>query len=122
MKTTKIISLYLLVVFYLFMGSMHLIQTEEYLTMMPTWLPAQKVLIILSGIAEIILAALLIPVKTRATAAKLIVVMLVVFSFVIHIPESIGYYTTGNEKFIASIIRLPIQVLFIVWAWMFVKK
>lgn len=122
MKTGKRIVLYLLVAFYLFMGLMHFIQPEQYFAMMPAWLPAQKVLIILSGVVEIVLAVLLIPVKTRAIAAKLIIAMLVVFSFAIHVPESIGYYKTGNEKFVASIIRLPIQFLFIAWAWMFSKK
>lgn len=122
MKTVKIILLYLLVAFYLFMGSMHFIQPDQYFAMMPSWLPVQKVLIILSGIVEISLAVLLIPIKTRAIAAKLIIAMLVVFFFAIHIPESISYYKTGNEKFVASIIRLPIQFLFIGWAWMFAKK
>ncbi|WP_341899917.1 hypothetical protein [Fluviicola taffensis] len=122
MKIVKIIALWLLVAFYLFMGSMHFMQPEQYFAMMPSWLPAHTLLITLSGIIEISLALLLIPIKTRAIAAKLIVAMLVVFFFVIHIPESIGYYQTEDKKFIASIIRLPIQFLFIAWAWMFVKK
>ncbi|MBP9602009.1 MULTISPECIES: DoxX family protein [Flavobacteriaceae] len=122
MKTIKIVLLYLLVTFFLFMGSMHFIQPEQYFAMMPSWLPAQKTLIIISGIVEIFLAVLLIPIKTRAIAAKLIIAKLIVFLFAIHIPEGIGYYKTGNEKFVASIIRLPIQFLFIAWAWIFAKK
>ena len=122
METLKRILLYLLVLFYLFMGSMHFIQPEQYFAMMPKWLPAHKVLILLSGIVEIGLAVLLIPIKTRAIAAKWIIAMLVVFFFAIHIPESIGYYQTGNEKFVGSLIRLPIQFLFIAWAWMFSRK
>ena len=122
MKTVKIVLLYLLAAFYLFMGSMHFINSEQYFAMMPSWLPAHMFLISLSGIVEIVLAVLLIPIKTRVIAANLIVVMLVVFFFTIHIPESIEYYRTGNQKFITSMIRLPIQVLFIAWAWMFAKK
>ena len=122
MNTVKIVLLYLLVAFFLFMGSMHFINPEQYFEMMPSWLPAQKLLIILSGSVEIVLAVLLIPIKTRAIAAKLIIAMLIVFFVVIHIPESIEYYKTGNEKFVASIIRLPIQFLFIAWAWVFAKS
>lgn len=122
MKTVKIVLLYLLVAFYLFMGAMHFVNPQQYFAMMPPWLPAHSFLISLSGIVEIALAVLLIPVKTRPIAAKLIIAMLVVFFFAIHIPESIGYFQTGNEKFMASIIRLPIQFLFIAWAWMFAKK
>lgn len=122
MKTAKIILRYLLVAFYLFMGTMHFVNTDQYFSMMPPWIPAHLFLISFSGLVEIVLAIMLIPIKTRALAAKLIVAMLVVFLFVIHIPESIAYYQTSNEKFIASIIRLPIQFLFIAWAWMFTKK
>ena len=122
MKTVKIVLLYLLAAFYLFMGSMHFINSEQYFAMMPSWLPSHMFLISLSGIVEIVLAVLLIPIKTRVVAAKLIVVMLVVFFFTIHIPESIEYYRTDNQKFITSMIRLPIQILFIAWAWMFAKK
>ncbi len=122
MKTVKIILLYLLVAFYLFMGSMHLITPEQYLAMMPSWLPAHSLFITLSGVAEIALAILLIPVKTRALSATIIIAMLLIFFFAIHIPQSFDYYKTGNEKFIASLIRLPVQFLFIAWAWMFTKK
>jgi uncharacterized membrane protein len=122
MKTVKKIAFYLLVAFYLFMGAMHFLKPEQYFAMMPSWLPAHSILISLSGILEIALAIALIPIKTRAITAQIIIAMLVVFLFVIHIPESIGYYKTGNEKFTASIIRLPIQFIFIAWAWIFAKK
>jgi uncharacterized membrane protein len=122
MKTIKIILLFLLVAFYVFMGSLHFMQPEQYFAMMPSWLPAQNILIILSGIVEIVLAVLLIPIKTRSLAAKLIIVMLVVFLVAIHIPQSVDFYQTSNEQFITSILRLPIQILFIAWAWMFAKN
>ena len=122
MRLLKIILLYILIAFYLFMGSMHFIKPEQYFQMMPSWLPLQLLLIVLSGVVEIVLAVLLIPTKTRAISAKLIIAMLIVFLFAIHIPQSIDYYKTGNQNFVASILRLPIQFLFIAWAWMFSKK
>lgn len=122
MKKVKTILLYLLVTFYLFMGAMHFINPKEYFLMMPSWIPTPYFLISLSGLIEIALAILLIPIKTRAIAAKVIIIMLVVFLFTIHIPESVNFYQTGNDKFVMSIIRLPIQFLFIAWAWMFTKK
>lgn len=122
MKVVKILLLYLLVVFYLFMGTMHFIQSEPYFAMMPSWLPEKKGLLILSGVTEIVLALLLIPSRSRSTAARLIIVMLVVFLLIIHIPESMGYYQTNSDQFIRSIVRLPTQFLFIAWAWLFAKK
>jgi uncharacterized membrane protein len=122
MKKFKKVLLYLLVVFYVGSGLMHFVSAEQYYFMMPSWLPFHDLLIYLSGLAEIGLGLLLIPTQTRAFAAKLIVVMLLVFFFVIHIPQSIDFYQTNNEFFLASIIRLPIQFLFIAWAWLFAKK
>jgi uncharacterized membrane protein len=122
MKTVKIVMLYLLVAFYLFMGSMHFVNPSQYLVMMPSWLPEPTFLISLSGIVEIALALFLIPLKTRVISAKLIMAMLLLFFLVIHIPESLRYYQIGNEKLTASLVRLPIQFLFIAWVWMFAKK
>lgn len=121
MKKVKIILLYLLAAFYFLMGLMHLIKPEQYNAMMPSWLPSHSLVILLSGVAEIALAVLLIPLKTRAMSAQLIIVMLLVFFFVIHIPQSVDYYRNGNENFTASIIRLPFQFLLIAWAWLFIK-
>ncbi|MCH6199531.1 DoxX family protein [Aquiflexum sp. LQ15W] len=122
MKTIKIILLYILVAFYLFMGSMHFINPNQYFAMMPSWLPSPTLLIYLSGVVEIALAVLLIPVKTRPYSAKIIIVMLLVFFFAIHIPQSIDYYQIDHPDFVASMIRLPVQFLFIAWAWLFTKK
>ena len=122
MKNGSNILRYLLVALFLLMGTMHFIMPEQYLAMMPSWLPAQLVLIYGSGLVEIALAVLLIPVKTRALAAKLIIAMLVIFLFAIHIPQSIDFYQTGNKNFVASLIRLPIQFLLIAWAWPFTKE
>lgn len=122
MKIIRSILLYLLVLFYLFMGSMHLVNPDQYFFMMPSWLPAHSILILLSGIVEIVLGILLVPIKTRAISAKLIIGMLIVFLFAIHVPQSIDYYKTGNQNFVSSIIRLPIQFLLIAWAWIFAKK
>ncbi|MFY7786767.1 MAG: DoxX family protein [Thermoflexibacteraceae bacterium] len=122
MKTIKVVSLYLLVLFYVGMGAMHLLYPKQYLAMMPTWMPAHIFLIYFSGIVEIVLGLLLLPLKTRVLSAKLIIAMLIVYFFGIHIPQSIDFYQTKNEGFVASIIRLPFQFLLIAWAWIFTQK
>jgi uncharacterized membrane protein len=116
MKIIKTLSLYLLATFYFGMGAMHLLKPKQYLTMMPSLLPAHKFLIYSSGIIEIVLAVLLLLTKTRAIAAKLIIVMLTVYLFTIHIPQSINFYQTENKGFVASIIKLLIQLILIYWA------
>lgn len=121
MKKIKVILLYLLVLFYVAMGVMHLLNPNQYLPMMPAWIPAHTFLIYFSGVVEIVLGVLLLPIKTRALSAKIIIAMLVVYFFAIHIPQSIDFYQTKNEGFVGSIVRLPFQFLFIAWAWLFVN-
>ena len=121
MKKIKVILLYLLVLFYVAMGVMHLLNPNQYLPMMPAWMPAHTFLIYFSGAIEIVLGMLLLPLKTRALSAKIIIAMLVVYFFAIHIPQSLDFYQTKNEGFVGSIVRLPFQFLFIAWAWLFVN-
>lgn len=121
MKKIKVILLYLLVLFYVAMGVMHLLNPNQYLPMMPAWMPAHTFLIYFSGVVEIVLGMLLLPLKTRVLSAKIIIAMLVVYFFAIHIPQSVDFYQTKNEGFVGSIVRLPFQFLFIAWAWLFVN-
>lgn len=121
MKKIKVILLYLLVLFYVAMGVMHLLNPNQYLPVMPAWMPAHTFLIYFSGVVEIVLGMLLLPLKTRALSAKIIIAMLVVYFFAIHIPQSLDFYQTKNEGFVGSIVRLPFQFLFIAWAWLFVN-
>jgi uncharacterized membrane protein len=122
MQIVKTILLYLLVAFYLFMGSAHLIAPAQYYAMMPSWLPMQTILIYLSGCIEILLAILLLFTKSRKNAAKAIIAMLIAFLILIHIPQSIGYYKTEHADFLLSIARIPMQFLLIGWAWLFTKN
>lgn len=122
MKKIKVILLYLLVLFYVAMGVMHLLNPNQYLPMMPAWMPAHTFLIYFSGVVEIVLGMLLLPLKTRVLSAKIIIAMLMVYFFAIHIPQSVDFYQTKNEGFVGSIVRLPFQFLFIAWAWLFVNE
>lgn len=107
--------------FYFGMGAIHIVGTDNYMSMMPSWLPFKTLLIYLSGFVEIILSVLLLPVKTRQISSRLIMLMLFVFLLVIHIPQSIGFYKSGDPHFVSSLIRIPIQFVLIFWAWMYAK-
>lgn len=121
MNLRKPVFLYSMAIMYMALGLMHLVKPTLYLAVMPAWLPFKMFLIYLSGVAEILLGALLIPVRTRMVSAWLIIVMLVVFFFVIHVPQAMEYYQTGNKHFIITLIRLPMQFLLIAWAWPYTK-
>jgi uncharacterized membrane protein len=102
-------------------GILHFIKPDFYLQLMPSWMPFPKVLVGLSGIIEMGLAILLLPVSTRKTSAWLIVCMLGVFFFTIHIPQTLLFYRTGNKLFLFSVIRLFVQFLLAGWAWLYTK-
>ncbi|MEY8868252.1 MauE/DoxX family redox-associated membrane protein [Meridianimaribacter flavus] len=108
--------LYLMAAIYVFAGFMHFIKPKMYMRIMPRYLPNHKLLVLLSGIAEIILGiALCIPIL-KTTAVYGIIAMLVVFLLV-------HFYMLSGEKASAGIpkwiliLRIPLQFVLMYWAW-----
>lgn len=108
--------LYLMAAIYVFAGFMHFIKPKMYMRIMPRYLPNHKLLVLLSGIAEIALGiALCIPVL-KTTAIYGIIAMLVVFLLV-------HFYMLSGEKASAGIpkwiliLRIPLQFVLMCWAW-----
>ena len=101
---------------YVFAGFMHFIKPKMYMRIMPRYLPNHKLLVLLSGIAEIALGiALCIPVL-KTSAVYGIIAMLVVFLLV-------HFYMLSGEKASAGIpkwiliLRIPLQFVLMYWAW-----
>ncbi len=108
--------LYLMAAIYVFAGIMHFIKPKMYMRIMPRYLPNHKLLVLLSGIAEIALGiALCIPVL-KTSAVYGIITMLVVFLLV-------HFYMLSGEKASAGIpkwiliLRIPLQFVLMYWAW-----
>ncbi len=113
---------WLMPVLYIVAGINHFINPDFYLNVMPPWMPEPLLLVYLSGVAEVLLGAGLIPKQTRKISAWLIIAMLVVFFFAIHIPMMIKYYGVDVKWFWISVVRLPIQVYLIWWAYKFTRN
>ncbi len=107
--------------FYVAAGINHFIHPETYQQIMPPWLPWHKTLIIVSGIYEIVSALFLVPLSTRRVAAWLIIILLIGV-FPANIQMMLNYYQEENPKLWISIVRLPLQLLLIWWAYGFTKK
>ena len=120
-KIVKQILFFFLIVFYLFAGYNHFATPSFYLPIIPPYLAAwAKEINIVSGIAEIILALLLIPKTTRPLAVKGIIIMLIAFipSHVYFIQK--GSFTLGSITItpVLSYVRLLIgQPILILWVW-----
>lgn len=103
--------------FYAFAGVMHFVKPKFFLYIVPPFFKNPKLIVDLSGLAEIILAIGLIYEGTRTYAAiGLIALLIAVF------PANI--YMAVGEKFqkISPWIRwgrLPLQFVLIYWAWLY---
>lgn len=116
------ISLYAMAALYTGAGINHFLNPGFYLSVMPAWLPYHDLANWSSGAAEIILGVLLLPEATRRFSAWMIIAMLTVFFCVIHIPMVFHFYGSDALMFWIAVVRLPLQVVLIRWAWKFARK
>lgn len=88
---------------------------------MPNYLGFHLELVYISGVIEIILGALLLVPKTqRFSAIGLVLLLIAVFPANIYMYQNAGNYPDMSK--LALLIRLPIQILLILWAGYYVKK
>ena len=89
--------LYAMACMYILAGIMHFIKPKMYMRIMPKYIPNHKLMVLLSGVAEIILGATLCFPSTKNAAIYGIILMLLVF-FTVH------FYMLSNEKASAGLI------------------
>jgi uncharacterized membrane protein len=115
MTTIRKISKYLLALFMVGAGSIHFINPDFYLKIMPPYLPLHLELVYLSGFCEIALGVLLLIPRFSRFAAWGIVALLIAVS-----PANIYVYQNQDilpAPPIIHFLRLPLQGLFILWAF-----
>ncbi|WP_035899259.1 MauE/DoxX family redox-associated membrane protein [Leeuwenhoekiella sp. MAR_2009_132] len=83
--------LFLMAAMYCFAGIMHFIKPKAYLRIMPRYLPKPKVLVCLSGLAEILTGIGLCFPETKNIAIWCIILMLTVFLLV-------HFYMLSSDK------------------------
>ena len=110
-----------MIVLYIVAGINHFWHPETYMQIMPPWLPWHKELVILSGVFEILLAFLLIFSTTRRFAAWGIIFLLLAV-FPANIQMLINFSNESNPNLWVAIVRLPLQILLIWWAYGFTKR
>lgn len=88
---------------------------------MPPYIPWHMEMIYASGIAETMLGILLIPVSTRKMAAWGIIFLLIAI-FPANINMMLNYLDEENPNLWITVLRLPLQILLIWWAYTFTKK
>lgn len=123
MNPLKISLRWLLALFMIAAGINHFISPDFYLRLMPNYIPVNLhgPAVFWSGVAEVILGALLlIPATSHLAAWGVIALLIAVF------PANIHGWLHSQELFgisrSAHFIRLPLQAVLIVWAWWFTRK
>ncbi|MGV3558345.1 DoxX family protein [Larkinella arboricola] len=111
------VSLYSIAAVYIVSGFLHFFRPEPYLRIMPPYIPYHSLMVLLSGIAELVLGVGLLFPATRSLAAwGLILLLIAVF------PANVYMATADKFASIPAWIRwgrLPLQAVLIWWAWRF---
>ena len=108
-------------VFYICAGVNHFWHPADYMKIMPAYIPFHSELVFISGVFEILCGLLLISIRTRRTGAWLTIILLIAV-FPANIQMAVNYYNENNPELWIAIIRLPIQIFFIWWAWIYTRK
>jgi uncharacterized membrane protein len=113
-----VLSLYFMAALYFIAGINHFIHPKAYMSIMPPYIPFPKELVFITGAMEIGCALLLLPSFSRRIAAWGIILLLIAV-FPANIQMSLNYYRENNPYFWLTLLRLPLQILLIWWAYKF---
>lgn len=117
----KKVSLYVMALLYIAAGINHFRSAEFYFKIMPPYMPHPFTIIYVSGFFESALGFLLLFKKTRRLAAWGIIALLVAV-FPANVQMLVNYLHENNPRLWVAIIRLPLQLPLIWWAYLFTKK
>ena len=117
----KALSIYLMSVFYIWVGVDHFRRPEWYEQIVPPFLPLKYELVLISGFFEMILGFMLLLPRARYIAGNgLILLLILVFPANIYLAYTNGA-ALGTSPIIAWV-RLPIQFIFIGLAYIHSKS
>jgi uncharacterized membrane protein len=125
MTRTKRALLWLMAAFYVFAGFNHFMNPRFYVAIMPPQLPNPEWLNVISGLAEIGLGVFLLEPRTRVLAAWGIIALLIaIFPANLYVATAnlgLPDLRPGTGNALVNYVRLPIQLLLIVWAWWYTR-
>lgn len=108
-------SRYLIAAIFILAGTLHFIKPGMYVRIMPDYIPSHRLMVYLSGVAEILGGAGLLLDQTRNWAAWGIILLLIVF-LTVHIDMPLEAYRKQDGLsvyFVALLLRIPLQFLLI---------
>jgi uncharacterized membrane protein len=118
---------YLMGTFYVLAGVSHFTQPGFFRQIVPPALPMPDLLVVVSGLAEIVLGALVMVPATRRMAAWGIIALLIAvwpanFYQALYNPTLLDPPAwMGQPTQPALLIRLPLQLVLMYWAWRYTR-
>ena len=118
---------YLMGAFYVLAGISHFTQPGFFRQIVPPALPAPDLLVVLSGVTEIVLGVLVMVPSTRRMAAWGIIALLIAvwpanFYQALYNPTLVDPPAwMGQPTQTALWIRLPLQLVLMYWAWRYTR-
>ncbi len=116
----KYFSLYAMALLYVAAGANHFLNPLMYKKIMPPWLGWHGALVAVSGACEILFGILLLFPQVRPLAAWCIIALLIAV-FPANIQMVLNFLHRKNPLLCLSILRLPLQLVLIWWAYSFTK-
>jgi uncharacterized membrane protein len=114
----RLVLLLLLSFFFLFAGVSHFTDPDFFVSIMPPYLPAHLDLVYLSGVFEILGGLGVLHPATRSFAGwGLIALLVAVFPANLHMALNPEPFVAGGTPLWGLYLRLPLQLVFIAWAW-----
>jgi uncharacterized membrane protein len=111
---------WLLAALFIVAGIGHFLRPQFYEPMVPPYLPAAHLLVVISGVSEIVLGVLLlVPRASRLAAWGLIALLIAVSPANIHMAMHPELFQQFHPA--ALWIRLPLQVVLMAWAYWFTR-
>ncbi|MET0637581.1 MAG: DoxX family protein [Chitinophagaceae bacterium] len=112
------IGICLMALLYLLAGLSHFLKPKMYEYIIPRWIPFRRFLVYFTGLWEMMAAVLLLVPVTRPVAAWSIIILLVLV-FPANIKMAIDFKKKRHKYYWLTVLRLPVQVLLVWWAWMY---
>ena len=105
---------------YVLAGLNHFWHPQLYLKIIPHVLPYHNEINMAAGVAELVLALVLLPKATRSAAAWCMAILLVIV-FPANVQMAVDYTKENHPQTWAAYLRLPLQPLLIWWALSYTK-
>ena len=105
---------------FVFFAIGHFVKTQGMVEMLPAWVPARVMLIYVTGVLELLIGATLFMPSYQVPAARAATAVLVLF-FPANIYAALNATGLGGHQWgpVYLLIRAPLQLLLIAWAWLF---